>query len=99
MTGFNFKNKNIKKLIKTKRFNNIMHTISMEELAELQQAISKKVRRKQSSNDNIIEEIADSLICIDFIMNNYKIKENDIQKVIDEKLERLDKRIKSDTFI
>lgn len=99
MVSFNFKNKNLQNLIKKKKYNNTMHVISMEELAELGQAISKKFRGKQDSNENLIEEIADVIISLDFIMNNYKIKNNDVQKIIEEKLERMDKRIKNKSFI
>ena len=91
-------NKNVDKLTKNKKYSEVMHFMSMEELAELQQAISKKARGKKD-NENLIEEIADSLICIDFLLHKYEIKESELNKVIDSKIDRMDRRLKNGTFI
>ena len=62
--------------------------ICMEEMAELQQAISKCLRNKKNE-ENLIEEIADVLICIENLKMIHCIKEEEIQKVIDYKQNRV----------
>lgn len=70
--------------------------IAMEECAELIQAISKLQRfevKKASKWDNITEEIADVLICIEQLKLMYCITDKDIQGFIDFKVERQFKRM------
>lgn len=71
--------------------------ISMEECAELQQAISKLYRNKPDLK-NLTEEIADVLICIQYIMKGTDISESDIQYWIDYKLKRCEERIQNNTL-
>lgn len=69
----------------------IQSTIAMEECAELIQAISKLIRYsadKVMLGDNITEEIADVLICIEQLKLMYKIDDKAIQKWIDYKCQR-----------
>lgn len=68
--------------------------IAMEELAELQQAISKGLRGKLDY-ENLCEEIADTLIVLEWIKNMYDIKERDIQTWEETKLIRIKNRIKN----
>ena len=70
--------------------------VCMEECAELTQAISKMIRYPDKSTDNITEEIADVLICIEMLKEIYGISEEEIESVIDQKLERTRKRIKGE---
>ena len=51
--------------------------IAMEELAELQQAISKTLRG-QMNYDNLCEEMADVLIIMDWIKEKYNISQHEI---------------------
>lgn len=60
--------------------------ICVEELAELQQAISKHCRKRES---NLPEEIAHSLISISVLMTIYGIKPSDVEAEIKRKEEKL----------
>ena len=65
----------------------IQSTVCMEECAELIQAISKEKRGK-IDRDNMIEEIADVLICIEMLKQMYMISEDKINKWIEKKQAR-----------
>lgn len=69
--------------------------ICMEELAELQQAISKYVRYGdlQEVKENITEELADVTICMAMIRDIAGIKFRYVDKKIHEKMDRNLKRI------
>lgn len=58
--------------------------ISMEECAELIQAISKMIRKDKTDKNyvNLTEEIADVLICLNMLTKIFNIKDEDIQKWI-----------------
>lgn len=71
--------------------------VSMEECGELIQAISKLYRNKPNLK-NLTEEIADVLICIQYIMKSTDISESDIQYLVDYKLKRCEERIKNNTL-
>lgn len=62
-------------------------TVTMEELAELQQQISKQIR---GCGDRIglLEEMADVYICLNFLKSIFNVSEEDLRKSIDIKLER-----------
>lgn len=62
-------------------------TIAMEELAELTQQISKQIR---GYNDRIglLEEMADVYICMEHLKLLFNLKDDEVQKAIDVKLER-----------
>lgn len=79
--------------------------VAMEELAELQKAISKLVRNPEEKTKplefkglrhNLIEEMADVLICMDQLIAFYKINHKDIQSVIDSKQKRQAKRLEEE---
>lgn len=79
--------------------------VAMEELSELQKAISKLVRNPEERTKplefkglkhNLIEEMADVLICMDQLIVFYKINHKDIQSVIDSKQERQAKRLEEE---
>ncbi|MDB2050435.1 MazG nucleotide pyrophosphohydrolase domain-containing protein [Clostridium perfringens] len=72
-------------------------TIAMEENAELIQAISK-AKRCKLDKDNLAEEIADVLICIDWIQEIYKINPVQVYSWIDTKTERIVKRLNNGEF-
>lgn len=71
----------------------IQDVIWMEELAELQQAISKGLRGKLD-RDNLIEETTDVIICLTQLMIKYDINEEELQKMVDYKYKRNLKRQK-----
>lgn len=65
----------------------IQSTVCMEECAELIQAISK-AKRGKINRDNMIEEIADVLICIEMLKQMYMISDDKINKWIEKKQAR-----------
>lgn len=79
--------------------------VAMEELAELQKAISKLVRNPEEKTkplefkglrQNLIEEMADVLICMDQLIEFYQIERPEIQELIQTKQERQAKRIEEE---
>lgn len=69
--------------------------VCMEECAELIQAISKMKRGKDNRN-NLIEEIADVMICMEILKQVYGISDNEIQNYVCQKQNRSIERMKSD---
>jgi NTP pyrophosphatase (non-canonical NTP hydrolase) len=63
---------------------NIQQVVWMDELAELQQAISKALRGKLDRY-NMIEEVADVLICLTQLRIKYAIDDHELQQMIDYK--------------
>ena len=72
---------------------NNQSTVCMEECAELIQAISK-AKRGKINRDNMIEEIADVLICIELLKQMYMISDEKINKWIEKKQAREAERMK-----
>lgn len=79
--------------------------VAMEELAELQKAISKLVRNSEERTkpfdfkglrNNLIEEMADVLICMDQLIEYYQIERHEIQELIQAKQERQAKRLEEE---
>jgi NTP pyrophosphatase (non-canonical NTP hydrolase) len=79
--------------------------VAMEELAELQKAISKLVRNPEERTkplefkglrQNLIEEMADVLICMDQLIEYYQIQGVEIQDIIQAKQERQAKRLEEE---
>lgn len=79
--------------------------VAMEELSELQKAISKLVRNPEEKTKplefkglrhNLIEEMADVLICMDQLIEFYYIQRPDIQDAIQAKQERQAKRLEEE---
>lgn len=69
--------------------------VCMEEPAELIQAISKAERYPNDEKyiDRLIEEIADVLICIEYLKRIYDIDQREIEKWESKKLKRVLKRM------
>lgn len=79
--------------------------VAMEELSELQKAISKLVRNPEEKTkplefkglrNNLIEEMADVLICMDQLIEYYQIERPEIQELIQAKQERQAKRLEEE---
>lgn len=79
--------------------------VAMEELAELQKAISKLVRNSEEKTKslefkglrhNLIEEMADVIICMDQLKEYYNINHAEIQGVIASKQARQAKRLEEE---
>lgn len=75
--------------------NQTMQTI--EELMELQHALFENVHRGTDNRQNIVEEVADVEIMLAQIKQIYGIKQDEISKVQDYKLRRLNVTI--DKFV
>ena len=73
----------------------VQSTVCMEECAELIQAISKEKRGK-SDKSNLVEEMADVIICIEILKKIYNITDDEIYSWVITKQERTIKRIKKD---
>lgn len=79
--------------------------VAMEELAELQKAISKLVRNSEEKTNslefkglrhNLIEEMADVIICMDQLKEYYNINHAEIQSAIASKQARQAKRLEEE---
>lgn len=79
--------------------------VAMEELAELQKAISKLVRNSEEKTKslefkglrhNLIEEMADVIICMDQLIEYYQIQGIELQETIQAKQERQAKRLEEE---
>lgn len=76
--------------------------IHMEECAELIQAVSKVRRNYRKGHDskveiaNLVEEMADVLICMEQMQEMYGITDSDIQEDVDAKCKRQEERILND---
>lgn len=73
-------------------------TIATEECAELIQAITKLKRGSVKNIDNLSEEIADVLICIDWVKRIYGVSESDVNHWVDYKINRCNERLANGTF-
>ena len=62
--------------------------VAIEELSELQKELCKYFRGKPNLN-HITEELSDVLIMCETVKQFFNISENDIEKIISEKLERI----------
>lgn len=73
--------------------------VHMEECAELIQAVSKMRRAANAGKDddaaryNLVEEIADCLICMKQMQEIYGISDHDIQVMVDRKCRRQEARL------
>ncbi len=79
--------------------------VAMEELSELQKSISKLVRNPEEKTKplefkglrhNLIEEMADVIICMDQLKEYYNINHAEIQIIIDSKQARQRKRLEEE---
>lgn len=69
--------------------------VCIEEMSELIQAITKIERYPgdQKRYENVIEEIADVSICIEYLRKIYYISDNQIKKEINKKIRRQEMRM------
>ena len=71
--------------------------LTMEECGELIQAISK-ILRGVGDYKNVCEEIADVLICLNWLKEQYDLKNEDLQTWLDYKIARCKQRIVEGNF-
>ena len=73
--------------------------IHMEECAELIQAISKMRRVREAGKDgseayeNLVEEMADVLICLEQLQEMYEIPDHELQSTVFRKVSRQEDRM------
>ncbi len=85
------KNSNVyKELIK--KYGDKQLIVAVEELSELQKELCKALRGKPNK-ENIIEEFADVLIMLDQVKIYFKIEDDEIRDIIDQKIERTKERL------
>lgn len=65
--------------------------ICMEELAELQQEISKQLRNKGDTY-GLLEELADVYICLDILKKMFNYSSDEIARAVEIKLDRFERR-------
>ena len=65
--------------------------ICMEELAELQQEISKQLRNKGDSY-GLLEELADVYICLEMLKKMFNYSSDEIARAVEIKLDRFERR-------
>lgn len=70
--------------------------VAIEELSELQKELSKFIRGK-GDRENLIEEVADVLIMITQIQLMYHIPDDEVEKVMHFKLNRLKERMQDES--
>lgn len=74
--------------------------VHCEEAAEFIQAVSKMRRARNAGKDdsaaygNLVEEVADTLICLGQVREMYSISDRELQAVIDRKCARQEARIR-----
>ena len=66
--------------------------VAIEELSELQKELCKTLRGN-INKENIIEELADVLIMLDQVKIYFKIEDDEIRDIIDQKIERTKERL------
>lgn len=69
--------------------------VCMEEPAELIQAISKVERYPDEVDriENVVEEIADVSICIEYLKMIYNINQSEVDEMISQKINRIKERM------
>lgn len=72
--------------------------ICIEELSELIQAITKMERypNDETRKNDLMEELTDVLICLDYLALIYEIDESKIDEIWSKKLKRLKERMKNE---
>lgn len=70
--------------------------VAIEELSELQKELTKHIRGK-GNRDNLIEEVADVLVMITQIQLMYYIPDDEVEKVMRFKLNRLKERMQDES--
>ena len=66
--------------------------VAIEELSELQKELCKALRGKPNK-ENIIEELADVLIVLDQLKIYFKIEDDEIRDIIEQKIKRTKERL------
>ena len=69
--------------------------ITVEELSELQKEVTKQLRN-EGKMENLVEEMADVYIVMEYLKMIFAITDDDINKEVEKKLNRLENRLNSE---
>ena len=69
--------------------------ITVEELSELQKEVTKQLRN-EGKMENLVEEMADVYIVMEYLKMIFAITDDDINKQVEKKLNRLENRLNSE---
>jgi NTP pyrophosphatase (non-canonical NTP hydrolase) len=69
--------------------------VAIEEMSELQKGLTKFIRGK-GNRENLIEEVADVLVMITQIQLMYHIPDDEVERIMRLKLNRLKERMEQD---
>jgi NTP pyrophosphatase (non-canonical NTP hydrolase) len=72
--------------------------VAIEEMSELQKELSKFIRGK-GNRDNLIEEVADVLVMITQIQLMYALPDNEVERIMRLKLNRLKERMEQNANV
>jgi NTP pyrophosphatase (non-canonical NTP hydrolase) len=70
--------------------------VAIEEMSELQKELSKFIRGK-GNRENLIEEVADVLVMITQIQLMYHIPDDEVERIMHLKLNRLKERMQDES--
>jgi len=60
----------------------------IEEMAELSKELLKNINRGKDNYDEIVEETADVIVCLEHIKLAYELSDNKLNEVLNEKMPR-----------
>ena len=69
--------------------------VTIEELSELQKEVTKQIRN-EGKMENLVEEMADVYIVKEYLKMIFAITDDDINKQVEKKLNRLENRLNSE---
>lgn len=69
--------------------------VTIEELSELQKEVTKQIRN-EGKMENLVEEMADVYIVMEYLNMIFAITDDDINKEVEKKLNRLENRLNSE---
>ena len=73
--------------------------MALEEMAELSKELLKNMNRNSDNKNNITEEMADVYILLEQLKTIYGILEDDINNIVEEKINKLEIKLKNNENI
>ena len=73
--------------------------MALEEMAELSKELLKNMNRNSVNKNNITEEMADVYILLEQLKTIYGILEDDINNIVEEKINKLEIKLKNNENI
>ncbi len=59
---------------------------ALEEMSELSKAILKNVNRNKDTTKNLVEEMCDVIVCMEYIKHIYNISDSKVSEIINRKM-------------